>query len=112
MVKYPHHDTKPRDTQMKCEALITREFKTVKANSISPEMVTVRPDLYPGAHEVCGGDVGASVKAVDRLYYGGHSSELRISATCSRCKYPYTELLCRLNQSAEINNEIDLTPFL
>jgi hypothetical protein len=37
------------------------------------------------ALEVCGGDIQASVLAVDEPYYGGSSASLEVNYRCDRC---------------------------
>lgn len=43
-----------------------------------------RPDAT-----LCGGEIEATVAAVDEPYYGGTSARLEIHYTCTRCKHTY-----------------------
>ena len=74
---------------MKCKALIQKEFKRAKATSVWPETV-YGPSEFVGKFPECGGEVTFSVRAMvsDGCGCCGYP-EVKITATCSRCKMPY-----------------------
>jgi hypothetical protein len=97
----------------KCQALIAREYKTKKAD-------VNWPYCWPNGYnspavktsftgEVCGGDVTIRARAYDEGYHGGHSAELEINATCTRCRAPFYSTMNLLHEIWDGGRDIDLT---
>lgn len=71
---------------IRCGALITRVYKTVKADSVRPGFV----DSHGRGKTPCGGTISVEV-SVTQGCCCGESSEIRLDFTCSRCKWPWFE---------------------
>ena len=72
---------------MKCQSRIIKEYKSTKADCMWPE------DKY-GPNEqkglsICNGDINIRIKAVEEPEWGGHTTELKLEATCIKCKHPW-----------------------
>lgn len=85
---------------MKCKALIQKEFKRAKADSVWP-MTTYGPTEFVGKFPECGGKITFCVRA--RVEDGCSCCgfpDVVIEFDCSRCKAPYFEDRFAMDRSA------------
>lgn len=96
---------------MKCQARITKEYKTTKADCMWPESVYGPVDT--GTLPVCGGDVTIVIKVEsDGCCCCDGPPRLAIDDACTKCKHPYWQDKIEWIRKVNAQDGFDITELL